>query len=67
MSLFGVGMAVSRQVKGVEDELGGDGRVVVRYSGTEAKLRIMLEGPNEDKLRRWAKDLAQAAKKDVGG
>ena len=51
----------------VERALGQNGRLLVRWSGTEPKLRIMLEGPNEDKLRRWAKDLAQAAKKDVGG
>ncbi len=49
----------------VKDALGADGRVLVRWSGTEAKLRIMLEGPNEDRLRSWAKDLAAAAKKDV--
>ena len=49
----------------VKDALGDEGRVLVRWSGTEAKLRIMLEGPNEDRLRKWAKDLAAAAKKDV--
>jgi phosphoglucosamine mutase len=49
----------------VKDALGADGRVLVRWSGTEPKLRIMLEGPDEDRLRRWAKDLAAAAKKDV--
>ncbi len=49
----------------VKDALGADGRVLVRWSGTEPKLRIMLEGPNEDRLKKWAKDLAAAAKKDV--
>jgi phosphoglucosamine mutase len=49
----------------VKDALGSEGRVLVRWSGTEPKLRIMLEGPDEDRLRRWAKDLAGAAKKDV--
>jgi phosphoglucosamine mutase len=48
----------------VKDALHTDGRVLVRWSGTEPKLRIMLEGPDEDRLRRWAKDLAAAAKKD---
>jgi phosphoglucosamine mutase len=48
----------------VKDALGADGRVLVRWSGTEPKLRIMLEGPDEDRLRKWAKDLAAAAKKD---
>ncbi|WP_146655920.1 phosphoglucosamine mutase [Labilithrix luteola] len=49
----------------VKDALGADGRVLVRWSGTEPKLRIMLEGPNEDLLRTWAGDLAAAAKRDV--
>jgi phosphoglucosamine mutase len=49
----------------VKDALGADGRVLVRWSGTEPKLRIMLEGPDEDRLRTWAKDLAAAAKQDV--
>jgi phosphoglucosamine mutase len=49
----------------VKDALDGDGRVLIRWSGTEPKLRIMLEGPNEDRLRRWAKDLAAAAERDA--
>jgi phosphoglucosamine mutase len=46
-------------------ELGDDGRVLIRWSGTEAKLRIMLEGPDEDRIKTWAKDLAAAAKADA--
>ena len=49
----------------VRAALGEDGRVLVRWSGTEAKLRIMLEGPDETRIREWAKDLAAAARKDV--
>jgi phosphoglucosamine mutase len=48
----------------VKRALGSDGRILIRWSGTEPKLRIMLEGPNEDRIRAWAKDLAAAAKKD---
>jgi phosphoglucosamine mutase len=47
--------------------LGADGRVFVRWSGTEPKLRIMLEGPNEVRIRVWAKELAAAAKRDSAG
>ena len=46
--------------------LGEDGRVLVRWSGTEAKLRIMLEGPDEDRIKTWSKELASAAKEDAG-
>jgi phosphoglucosamine mutase len=51
---------------GVRQALGEDGRVLVRWSGTEPKLRIMLEGPDEHRLRSWAKELADAARRDVG-
>ena len=44
--------------------LGTEGRVLVRWSGTEPKLRIMLEGPREDRIRAWAKQLSDAARRD---
>jgi phosphoglucosamine mutase len=44
--------------------LGDDGRVLVRWSGTEPKLRIMLEGPREERIRAWAHELAAAARLD---
>jgi len=47
--------------------LGNTGRVLVRWSGTEPKLRIMLEGPREDRIRAWAKELAEAARRDSPG
>ncbi len=50
----------------ITKELGDDGRVLIRWSGTEAKLRIMLEGPNEDRIKKWSKELASAAKEDAG-
>lgn len=58
---------LSLVIRGVEDELGGDGRVVVRYSGTEAKLRIMLEGPDQDRLEQFAARIAGAARAELGG
>jgi phosphoglucosamine mutase len=56
---------LAHETANVKVALGSEGRVLIRWSGTEAKLRIMLEGPNEDDLNAWAADLADAARKDV--
>jgi phosphoglucosamine mutase len=47
----------------VESELGADGRVVVRYSGTESKARVMIEGTDEARIRAHADDIAQTLQK----
>ncbi len=51
--------------KKIEKTLGREGRVLVRWSGTEPKLRVMLEGPREDRIREWALELIEAAKRDL--
>lgn len=48
-----------------EQELGKEGRVLVRWSGTETKLRLMAEGPHPDELQRLISDLADAARRDA--
>jgi phosphoglucosamine mutase len=42
----------------VERRLGGTGRLLVRYSGTEPLLRIMLEGQDQAQIRAWAEEIA---------
>jgi phosphoglucosamine mutase len=56
---------LTRAITSVEKKLGKNGRVLVRWSGTEPKLRLMAEGPDTKQLRSMLKDLAEAAKKDV--
>ncbi len=51
---------VSGKISSVEKILGSNGRVLVRYSGTEPLLRIMLEGPNKNQLTTFANDIAKA-------
>ena len=43
-----------------ETALQGKGRVLLRASGTEPLLRVMVEGRNESKVRKWAQSIAQA-------
>jgi phosphoglucosamine mutase len=56
---------VAAVMEAVERQLAGDGRLLVRYSGTEPLLRIMLEGKNEADIRRWAQDIAEAVQEHV--
>jgi phosphoglucosamine mutase len=50
----------------VEKVLGGDGRVLVRYSGTEAKVRVMVEGPDEAVIQAYADEIAHALAQACG-
>ncbi len=56
---------LSRGIAAVRSLLGDEGRILVRWSGTEPKLRIMIEGPDESKIREIAADLAAAARRDI--
>jgi phosphoglucosamine mutase len=49
---------VADAMKRVEARLSGNGRLLVRYSGTEPLLRIMLEGQDDQVIRGWADEIA---------
>jgi len=53
---------VQKAIDSAEKKLGKDGRVVVRFSGTEAKVRIMIEGPDEVQIKAHADSIAEALK-----
>jgi phosphoglucosamine mutase len=57
---------VSAAVKAVENALGEDGRVLLRYSGTEALARVMVEGPEEALIRAQAMSIADELKQAIG-
>ncbi|KIG18146.1 Phosphoglucosamine mutase [Enhygromyxa salina] len=51
----------NRAIAAVEQRLGDEGRVVVRYSGTESKLRVMVEGTDERALTQAVEEIAEVA------
>ena len=53
-------------IKSAELKLGGKGRVLVRYSGTQNLCRIMIEGENKREIQKMANDIAKAMKKEIG-
>lgn len=52
-------------MKRVEERLAGHGRLLVRYSGTEPLLRIMLEGKDQGSIRAWADEIAGAVRANL--
>lgn len=55
----------SALIRKVEGALAGEGRVLVRYSGTENKARIMVEGPDAAKTQSFAEEIAAELAKEV--
>ena len=58
---------VLQLVTQAESELKADGgRVLLRYSGTEPKARLLIEGKDNETLQRWSNKIADAISKQVG-
>lgn len=58
--------STQKAIRSAEQKLGDSGRVLVRWSGTEPKLRVMIEGPSRDQIKRMADDITAEAKRDIG-
>ncbi|MEA5076417.1 MAG: phosphoglucosamine mutase, partial [Coriobacteriia bacterium] len=53
-------------IKQVEAELGDQGRVLVRYSGTQNMCRVMVEGPTDEVTEKYAAQLADVVRNTIG-
>ena len=58
--------AVAASIRAAEEELKDSGRVVIRYSGTEALARVMIEAESEEAMRRHADAIADAIRGELG-
>ena len=58
--------AVVEKISAAEEELRDSGRVVIRYSGTEALARVMIEAESEEAMRRHAEAIAGAIRAELG-
>jgi len=57
--------AIRRAVREAEAALAGNGRVLVRPSGTEALVRVMVEGPDGDAINRIAREIADVVQAEL--
>ncbi|UCZ56275.1 phosphoglucosamine mutase [Desulfurispirillum indicum] len=57
--------ASQARIHDIEQALRGSGRVLVRYSGTEPKVRVMLEGDDEQTLKKYADDIAECIVNEI--
>jgi len=58
--------AIAATIDVIESRVAGQGRLLVRYSGTEPLLRVMLEGRNQDEIRAWAQEIVDVVKEHLG-
>ncbi|HEY2842067.1 MAG TPA: phosphoglucosamine mutase [Bryobacteraceae bacterium] len=58
--------AVKQEIGLMEAEFGAAGRVVVRFSGTEPLARVMVEGPQLDRVEHFAESIAAAIRSEIG-
>jgi len=58
---------VSKVISGIEAALGSNGRVLIRYSGTEPLLRVMLEGQDQTQIEALANEIVDSIVAHMGG
>jgi phosphoglucosamine mutase len=58
--------AIAESMRRVEERLAGNGRLLVRYSGTEPLLRVMIEGTDQHEIQGWAAEIVSTVKEHLG-
>jgi phosphoglucosamine mutase len=57
---------IASAMERIEQRLAGQGRLLVRYSGTEPLLRVMIEGRDQQQIQGWAHEIADSVKRHLG-
>jgi len=57
---------ITAAIQRVEKELGDQGRVFVRYSGTQPMCRVMVEAPTQEACEKYCRDIAAVVKEKLG-
>lgn len=57
--------AITKIISEADEFFGADGRVLVRESGTEPLVRVMIEGKNKQHVDKWAMDISNVIKKEL--
>ncbi|WP_336791019.1 phosphoglucosamine mutase [Paenibacillus sp. MMO-177] len=65
-SLYAGNEAIANAAEQVENELGDNGRVLVRPSGTESLIRVMAEGPDKDQIEEYVARIVNVVKEQLG-
>ncbi|MBU5583728.1 phosphoglucomutase [Enterococcus sp. S181_ASV_20] len=58
--------AIKQAIEEAEAEMNGDGRILVRPSGTEPLLRVMAEAPTDEKVDYYVDKIAAVVRKEIG-
>jgi phosphoglucosamine mutase len=57
---------IAEAMRRIEKRLAGQGRLLVRYSGTEPVLRVMIEGRDQEEIQHWAAEIANVVRERLG-
>ena len=56
---------IADTIKHIEQKLGNKGRVLIRYSGTQPLIRVMVEGPNQTTVEKYCSVICESIKKNL--